>query len=482
MDHSSFEDGAPGYVAPPEDTPGNAPGTAGNPPPDPPPFLEPPIGSTVELKPPEYGRPSPAATPSPVETPPPPPPEPGYLPPPPPSPFVARPQRQFARVQPEQIHAAPPEPPRRVGFWRLALLALVAAGVGATAAVAGILLLDRSDEPAPDESPSVTVIERVRTEIVGGEDGAAMVAPAVGRRVIPSIVTVEVDTVGGSAFIADGSGSGVVLDSAGHIITNEHVVAGAETVRVVFADGRVYEAEVIGTDARTDLAALKIDAVGLVPIEFGSSIDLSIGDPAIAVGSPLGLQGGPSLTVGVISAFDRQVQTGPNRQTDILFGMLQTDAPITRGSSGGALVDTEGRLIGITSAIGVSNVGAEGIGFAIPVELVERVINEIIETGEARHAFLGIGGETDFDESIDGALVPVGVLVVSMESGSAADRAGLLVGDRITSVDAKPVTTMDGLIITLRAFSVGTMVELAVDRGQESMMLPVELGERPPPS
>jgi S1-C subfamily serine protease len=238
---------------------------------------------------------------------------------------------------------------------------------------------------------------------------------------------------------------------------------------------------VIGTDAFTDLAVLDIEATGLLPIEQGSTTELEIGDAAIAVGNPLGLQGGPSLTVGVISAFERQVQTGPNSQTDVLFGMLQTDAPITSGSSGGALVDEQGRLIGITSAIGVSNVGAEGIGFAIPIELVQRVTDEIITTGEAKHPFLGIAGVTEFDDAGDGAQIPVGVLIQSVEGGSAAGDAGLEVGDRITEVADDNVTTMDGLIVSLREYPVGTPVEVTVLRGGEQMVLTVTLGERPAP-
>ena len=374
---------------------------------------------------------------------------------------------------------APPaaQPPRRTGALRLALVAVFAGVAGGALALGAFLLVD--DDPSPvSAAPPVTIVQPVRTEIVNGTDSAISVAPAVARAVIPSIVTVEVDSAGGADFFADSSGSGVVLDAAGNIVTNDHVVGGAEAVRVVFADGRAYEAVLVGTDPRTDLAVLKIVADDLVPIKLGSSRDLVIGDAAIAVGSPLGLDGGPSLTVGVISAFDRRVRTGPNLQTDQLFGMLQTDAPITSGSSGGALVDSAGRLIGITSAIGVSNVGAEGIGFAIPVELVRRVSGELIADGRARHAFLGIGGDTAFEVVADGALVPIGVEVASVESGSAASRAGLEVGDRILTLDDVSVLTMDGLIVSLRDYSVGTAVELMVDRNGETVSVSVVLGER----
>ena len=184
-----------------------------------------------------------------------------------------------------------------------------------------------------------------------------------------------------------------------------------------------------------------------------------MGDAAVAVGSPLGLDGGPSVTVGVLSAFGRQVTTDPERT---LFGMLQTDAPITQGSSGGALVDSEGRLIGITTAVGVSDVGVEGVGFATPVELVSRVVDELVADGSIEHAFLGIRGGTAFDTSPDGAQVAAGVQIDSVEPGTAAADAGLEAGEIITSVDGEPLITMDELVIALRHHSAGDEVTLTV--------------------
>jgi S1-C subfamily serine protease len=198
----------------------------------------------------------------------------------------------------------------------------------------------------------------------------------------------------------------------------------------------------------------------LDPIELGAASALSVGDTAVAVGSPLGLEGGPSLTVGVISAFGRQVQTGPST---VLYGMLQTDAPITSGSSGGALVDGAGRLIGITTAVGVSDVGIEGIGFATPVEIVGRVVDELITDGSVEHAFLGITGTTAFEDAVDGARVASGVEVGSVEPASAAASADLAPGDVITSIDGRPIETMDELIVALRVRYPGDQVELTVN-------------------
>ncbi|MCH7584649.1 MAG: trypsin-like peptidase domain-containing protein [Acidobacteria bacterium] len=354
-------------------------------------------------------------------------------------------------------------------FWRSVGVVVASALVGAASASA-VFLLRGDTAPSPS-----AVVERVETQIITTEFSAAPAA-AVALKVLPSIVTVEIGIIDGADFIVTGSGSGVVIDVDGTLVTNEHVVGGAAAVRVVFADGRSYDAEVVGTDSLTDLAVITIDALGLTAIELGTSVDMAIGDPAIAIGSPLGLAGGPSVTVGVLSAFDRRVQVAGDVE---LFGMLQTDAPITRGSSGGALVDSKGRLIGITSAIGVSDVGAEGLGFAIPVEMMTRITQDILEFGGARHAFLGITGSTHFEIEIDGAVAPAGVAVASVIEDTAADAAGLLVGDIIESVDGQQVTTMNGLVVRLRFYRVGDVAKLQILRNGEIVLLDMELLERP---
>jgi S1-C subfamily serine protease len=270
-----------------------------------------------------------------------------------------------------------------------------------------------------------------------------------------------------------------VLSADGLIVTNQHVVAEADRVQVIFRDGRIYEAEIVGSDQRTDLAVLRIPASGLMPIEIGATETAQIGEVAVAVGSPLGLEGGPSLSVGVISAFGRQVSTGPD-PNERLFDMLQTDAPITQGSSGGALVDGSGRLLGITSAIGISSAGAEGIGFAIPVELVTRITDEIIETGTVAHAFLGVSLNNAFEQRGDGAQMPSGAIVANFAvTPSAAAEAGLEEGDVIVGYNDKPVRVRDDLISGLRRLRVGDTVTLDVVRGAERLAIEVVLGTRP---
>ena len=348
--------------------------------------------------------------------------------------------------------------PRRRPTWMIFPIAVAVAIAGFAGGLVGA---NFQQDAAP------VIIEQARPErVITARPAVATDTPdtaVVGAEVIPSIVTVEVGTEANGTFVPTGSGSGVILDTLGNIATNDHVAGGGTAARVVLSDGRIYEAELIGTDPLTDLAVLNISATDLSPISFGSTDDLTIGTPAIAVGSPLGLEGGPSLSVGVVSALGREVQTGPET---ILYGMLQTDAPITSGSSGGSLVDADGALIGITTAVGVSSIGVEGIGFATPVEIVERVTAEIIATGSVSHALLGIAGDTAYDATEDGGSAPVGVDVREVTPGSAAASAGIVVGEVITAVDGIDVLTMDELITALRRVGGGDSITVSLSDGR----------------
>ena len=353
----------------------------------------------------------------------------------------------------------------------LSAVAVLSGVLGAVTTVALLAFAGVFDRPQ-------TIVEQLQAAnppaqiiIDGGE--ATTTAAAVARKVVPSIVAIEVGNSDGGPLA---SGSGVIISDRGLIVTNQHVVADVDQAQVVLQDGSIYDARIIGTDLLTDLAVLEIEATGLVPIEFGATTSLAIGDLAVAVGNPLGLPGGASVTVGVVSAFDREVQIrGPN---DTLFGMLQTDAPITRGSSGGALVDREGRLIGITTAIGVTDAGAEGIGFAIPVELMTRITDEIIETGGVRHTFLGVSLQDTYEDR-DGAQVPAGALIVAFAEPSGAREAGVQEGDRAIRLNDNPVRTKEDIINELRNFRVGDTITLEVVRDGESLSIDVILGERP---
>jgi S1-C subfamily serine protease len=290
---------------------------------------------------------------------------------------------------------------------------------------------------------------------------------AVAERAIPSIVTVEV-----SSFFGTGGGSGVVYGDDGYIVTNNHVIARASSIAIVFSDGARFPAEVIGADPLTDLAVLRVERSDVTSIDIGSSAEIDIGQAAIAVGNPLGLIGGPSVTSGIISALNRflDVEAGTR-----LYGLIQTDAPITRGSSGGALLDGNARLIGITTAIAVSDVGAEGLGFAVPIDIATEVINDLIEDGEVAHALLGIEGETAFATS-EGAGFPVGVLVTDILGNSAYEAAGGQLNDVIISIDALSIDTLDELFTHIRALRAGDMATIEILRGDAQLELEATMG------
>ena len=369
----------------------------------------------------------------------------------------------------------------------------LAAVVLAAAVTAGGIAASSDDEPAAIAATSTTTTAPTTTTVpetpdappvgsnrvesplaIATQDPLLLDATQVGSRVIPSVVTVQItgSSFGGQDTVL-GSGSGVVYDNSGHILTNDHVVAAGGSYEIVLADGRIYPATLVGTDPSTDLAVLSVTAQDLPPIALGDSDALTVGDPAVAVGSPLGLDGGPSLTVGVISAFGRQVQTDPST---VLYGMLQTDAPITSGSSGGALVDSAGRLVGITTAVGVSSVGVEGIGFATPVEIVTRVANEIIATGSASSPFLGIYPQPALEATDDGGSIPRGIEVTRVDAGTAAANAGIAEGDIIAAIEDLEILTFNDLIASLRRYGSGDTIQVTLESGD---VLDVTLGQRP---
>lgn len=263
--------------------------------------------------------------------------------------------------------------------------------------------------------------------------------------------------------------------SSGYILTNNHVIDGAGFVRVILADGRVYQASIVGADALTDIAVIQIDAPDLRPLALANPDDLQIGDLAVAIGNPLGLNGGPSVTSGIISAFDRQLQVTADED---LFGLLQTDAPITRGSSGGALLDANGELIGITTAIGLSDVGAEGLGFAVPVSIVQGVANDLISDGVVHHAFIGVEVRPAFiDEGT--AQVPEGAQITSFLGNTGIEDSGVQIGDVIAAINGQSVKGTDDLIAILRTMRAGQAVTLTLVRQGEQIEVSAQLAERP---
>lgn len=307
--------------------------------------------------------------------------------------------------------------------------------------------------PPPTASPP-TLADIVDISLVAG-------------RAIPSIVTVEVSTV-----LGDAGGSGVVYGTDGYIVTNHHVIEGAGSISVVFSDGARFPAELVGSDPLTDLAVLLVGRSDLTSIDIGSAASIAIGQTAIAVGNPLGLVGGPSVTSGIVSALDRTLEVGGANR---LYGLVQTDAPITRGSSGGALLDAGARLIGITTAIAVSDVGAEGLGFAIPINMAVGVVTDLINDGTVRHALLGIRGETAF--AADGeAEYPVGISVTGILENSSYESAGGQINDVVTAIAGEPVTTLDQMLTKIRLLRAGDVVTVTVLRSDTETQLSATMG------
>lgn len=351
----------------------------------------------------------------------------------------------------------------------MGVLGGVLLGTGVTFAILGFVgVFEEPPPPTVPAAPTLTVPvpDTGSSPLFADEVSVRSVAAVV----VPSTVAVEVDS-----FLAEGSGSGVVFSEDGYIITNHHVVEGAGSVSVVFSDGARFPAEIVGSDAVTDIAVLRVEREDLTPIQIGSATSLSIGEPTVAVGNPLGLVGGPTVTTGIISAVDRTLEAGGSD----LYGLIQTDAPIAPGSSGGALVDSRANLIGITTAIALSDVGPADLGFAVPVDMVVGVVNDLIADGEVAHALLGISGQTAWAEE-GGAEYPVGVLVEEITGGSAYEEAGGQVNDVIVAVDGHEVESIEALLARLRLLRAGQSIPVRILRGDGSTTLEVTLGRLSP--
>jgi putative serine protease PepD len=364
---------------------------------------------------------------------------------------------------------------RRAGRLRIGVAGLVAGALIGGGAGAGVVTL--LEEPATRGSTAATA-----QSVVIENPQSATTATAAAAKAAPSVVTVYVQNGSSS-----GSGSGVVLTADGYVVTNNHVVTldSGETgdVQVRTADGTLYDAEVVGTDPSSDLAVIKLDgAEGLTPADFADSDDVQVGDVAVAIGAPLGLSN--TVTDGIISATDRAVATGSTQDDTTVIDALQTDAAINPGNSGGALVDGAGEVVGINTAIATVASGAPGsssqggnigVGFAIPSNTATRIAQEIIETGSATRAYLGVNARTAAGSQ--NSEIGTGAEIVSVEPGSAADEAGLQEGDVVTAVGDRPVTTSTELTAAIRGAAPGDTVTLTVRRGDQTSSSEVTLGE-----
>ena len=357
--------------------------------------------------------------------------------------------------------AAPAAVPVTIQYripWRLVLPALaVCLGVGVLGGVAGSALTEGARQRLLDRSVTLpTVPPPAGRQQLTGVAGVA-------RTVLPGVVAIQVEGADGT-----GTGSGFVIDRRGYILTNEHVATAHQgSIVVVFENGRHADARLVGTDPSYDLAVLKVE-IGTVPaLPLANSDDVVVGDPVVAIGSPLGLTG--TVTTGIVSALNRPVTSG-DADSPAFLSAIQTDAAINPGSSGGPLVDASGRVIGVTSAIarrpGSSEeiAGNIGVGFAIPSNQAQRTAQELIRTGRSRHPI--VGAVLDRDYRGEGVKVveagPSGQPAVT--PGGPADQAGIDPGDVIVAFNGRPVTEPDELIVSIRAQAPGDTVRLTVRR------------------
>lgn len=313
--------------------------------------------------------------------------------------------------------------------------------------------------PAPD-SDFATAIERVAAQVM-----PAVVYVAV-RSVVPSLF--------GFGQIQEGVGSGVIFDQHGYILTNDHVIAGAQDIQVVLSDGRQFTGRVLGRSPANDLAIVQIQGDNLPVAPLGDSDRLRVGQWVVAIGNALGLEGGPTVTAGVVSALNRTISPGPGEPP---FGpLIQTDAAINPGNSGGPLVNLAGEVVGINTA---KIQTAEGIGFAIPINKAKEIVQQLLEAQP--RAYLGITSTTVTPALAAAYGLPVsrGVLVIDVESGGPAERAGLQSGDIIVRVDDRSVETTQDLQAVLDRYKPGDSVTLTVNRNGRERSVTVTLGEAP---
>jgi S1-C subfamily serine protease len=324
-------------------------------------------------------------------------------------------------------------------------------------------------------------------------DGFSGAVRQVTEEVKPAVVQitneqVQLDLLGNPFTVPAGVGSGVIYDSQGHILTNNHVVEGAQQLLVSLPDGRSFRAKLVGQDPQTDLAVVQIGGSNLPVAELGDSGQLQVGDWVVAIGNALALPGGPTVTVGVVSALNRTVQepstsTGPG---PFLFDLIQTDAPINPGNSGGPLVNLAGQVVGINTLVAGQaepGVQAQGIGFSIAIATAKPIADQIVATGKVIHPYLGIR-YVPLNPAISvqiGITAREGALVVQVVPGSPAANAGLQPNDVITAIDNQPLNTESALAQTVSSHKPGDTVTLTVLRGSQKLTLTVTLGEMPSP-
>ncbi len=376
----------------------------------------------------------------------------------------------------------------RLSYLLVAMLGAVL-GVMVTLAAAPHVLpyvyeLEVQEPPAPLAPSEDTEAEPpgVAPELAGATMHLEETVKAVVREVGPSVMAVinrrTVTDLWGRSYTQDGQGSGVIIDEAGHVVTNYHVIEGATDIIVEDYDGVEHRTQVVGTDPATDLAVLKIEGVGLNPVPFADSDDIEPGQLAVAIGNPLGREFARSVTLGIVSGVRASMYgQGPHQR---VFQLIQTDASINPGNSGGALLDSRGHLVGINT-LKFASAEVEGMGFAIPSNTVLRIVRQIIEHGEVRRAWMGMTGMSAADAALRDEDVPTetGVYVDRVLEDSPAWEGGLRARDIIVRIDNTSVQQMVDFLAFLEEAVPGHTVVVEVIRGDEHLTLEITLGVMP---
>jgi putative serine protease PepD len=344
---------------------------------------------------------------------------------------------------------------------RIGATVAFAALVGAVLGIGSWELLD--DDGATVSSTPAAATTTTESPTASSATSGGLSVASVYRAAAPSVVEVRAQSAGGTAA----TGSGFVIDGQGRVVTNEHVIDGADDVTVVTSDGKEHDAEIVGSDRSTDIALLDVrDDANLPLLRLGSTASLSVGDPVIAIGSPFGLQG--TVTSGIVSGLDREIQAPDGFPID---GAIQTDAALNSGNSGGPLLDARGRVVGVNSQIESRSGGNVGVGYAVPVETVRNVVDQLLADGTAEHGYLGVQLSDPGNED--------GVPVAEVVDGGPADDAGLRAGDRIIKIAGETVDAVADVRSAVGGRSPGAEIQVEVRRDGDAKTITVTLGERP---
>lgn len=302
----------------------------------------------------------------------------------------------------------------------------------------------------------------------------------VAEKVLPSIVSITVkgatqtDPMTGQSYTSEGSGSGVLIKNNGYIVTNNHVINGGKDIEVLVG-AKTYKAQIVGTDSTTDLAVLKIQGSNFNPINIGTSSDLKVGQYVMALGSPFGLDN--SVSTGIISGLGRSNMVQDNSQISTYVNLIQTDAAVNPGNSGGALVNEAGQLVGINTLISSTSGSSAGVGFAIPVDTVLDIANQLIKTGKASHPFMGVSTQSINEQVAQAYALPVkeGAYVVYVAPNSPAAKAGITRGDIITAINGEKVETQEDVYTQVRLHKVGDEITVTYYRGDNKRTAKMKL-------